>query len=55
MSRSSTTTTRRRWTSEHRSAGFNQSGSGRELGYEGLFEFTETHVMSIPYGSAEHH
>jgi acyl-CoA reductase-like NAD-dependent aldehyde dehydrogenase len=28
--------------------GFNQSGVGRELGNEGLLEFTETHVMSIP-------
>jgi acyl-CoA reductase-like NAD-dependent aldehyde dehydrogenase len=28
--------------------GFNQSGIGRELGNEGLLEFTETHVMSIP-------
>jgi acyl-CoA reductase-like NAD-dependent aldehyde dehydrogenase len=28
--------------------GFSQSGVGRELGQEGLLEFTETHVMSIP-------
>ena len=28
--------------------GFNQSGVGRELGHEGLLEFTQTHVMSIP-------
>ena len=28
--------------------GFNQSGIGRELGQEGLLEFTETHVMSVP-------
>jgi len=28
--------------------GFNQSGIGRELGREGLLEFTETHVMSVP-------
>jgi acyl-CoA reductase-like NAD-dependent aldehyde dehydrogenase len=28
--------------------GFNCSGVGRELGREGLLEFTETHVMSIP-------
>jgi acyl-CoA reductase-like NAD-dependent aldehyde dehydrogenase len=28
--------------------GFNQSGVGRELGHEGMLEFTETHVMSIP-------
>jgi acyl-CoA reductase-like NAD-dependent aldehyde dehydrogenase len=28
--------------------GFNQSGVGRELGREGLLEFTETHVMSVP-------
>lgn len=28
--------------------GFNQSGVGRELGQEGMLEFTETHVMSVP-------
>jgi acyl-CoA reductase-like NAD-dependent aldehyde dehydrogenase len=28
--------------------GFNQSGVGRELGREGLLEFTETHVMAVP-------
>jgi acyl-CoA reductase-like NAD-dependent aldehyde dehydrogenase len=28
--------------------GFNQSGIGRELGREGLLEFTQTHVMSVP-------
>jgi acyl-CoA reductase-like NAD-dependent aldehyde dehydrogenase len=28
--------------------GFNQSGIGRELGREGLREFTETHVMAYP-------
>jgi acyl-CoA reductase-like NAD-dependent aldehyde dehydrogenase len=28
--------------------GFDQSGIGRELGREGLLEFTETHVMSVP-------
>jgi acyl-CoA reductase-like NAD-dependent aldehyde dehydrogenase len=28
--------------------GFNQSGVGRELGREGLREFTETHVMAYP-------
>jgi acyl-CoA reductase-like NAD-dependent aldehyde dehydrogenase len=28
--------------------GFNQSGIGRELGREGVFGFTETHVMSVP-------
>jgi acyl-CoA reductase-like NAD-dependent aldehyde dehydrogenase len=28
--------------------GFNQSGIGRELGREGLFAFTESHVMSVP-------
>lgn len=30
--------------------GFNQSGIGRELGEEGLLEFTETHVVSVPKG-----
>ncbi len=28
--------------------GFNQSGIGRELGRQGLLEFTETHVMAVP-------
>jgi acyl-CoA reductase-like NAD-dependent aldehyde dehydrogenase len=28
--------------------GFDQSGIGRELGREGLLEFTETHVMAVP-------
>ncbi len=28
--------------------GFNQSGIGRELGRQGMFDFTETHVMSVP-------
>jgi acyl-CoA reductase-like NAD-dependent aldehyde dehydrogenase len=28
--------------------GFNQSGIGREMGSEGLLEFTETHVISAP-------
>ncbi len=28
--------------------GFNQSGIGRELGRQGLLEFTESHVMSVP-------
>jgi acyl-CoA reductase-like NAD-dependent aldehyde dehydrogenase len=28
--------------------GFSQSGIGRELGREGMFDFTETHVMSVP-------
>ena len=28
--------------------GFNQSGIGRELGREGMREFTETHVMAVP-------
>jgi acyl-CoA reductase-like NAD-dependent aldehyde dehydrogenase len=31
--------------------GFNQSGVGRELGRQGLYEFTETHVMSVPSAS----
>ena len=30
--------------------GFNQSGIGRELGRQGLHEFTETHVMAVPSG-----
>ena len=28
--------------------GFNASGIGRELGRQGLHEFTETHVMAVP-------
>ena len=28
--------------------GFNQSGIGRELGRQGMVDFTETHVMSVP-------
>jgi acyl-CoA reductase-like NAD-dependent aldehyde dehydrogenase len=28
--------------------GFNQSGIGRELGREGMRDFTETHVMTVP-------
>ena len=28
--------------------GFGQSGIGRELGREGMREFTETHVMAVP-------
>jgi acyl-CoA reductase-like NAD-dependent aldehyde dehydrogenase len=28
--------------------GFNQSGLGRELGRQGMHDFTETHVMSVP-------
>jgi Aldehyde dehydrogenase family len=35
--------------------GFNQSGIGRELGREGLLEFTETHVMSVPSAEAGEH
>jgi acyl-CoA reductase-like NAD-dependent aldehyde dehydrogenase len=31
--------------------GFNQSGVGRELGRQGMYEFTETHVMSVPSAS----
>ncbi|HVU79360.1 MAG TPA: aldehyde dehydrogenase family protein [Gaiellaceae bacterium] len=34
--------------------GFNQSGIGRELGREGLLEFTETHVMSVPASNEAH-
>jgi acyl-CoA reductase-like NAD-dependent aldehyde dehydrogenase len=30
--------------------GFNSSGIGRELGRQGLHEFTETHVMAVPSG-----
>ena len=30
--------------------GFNQSGIGRELGREGMRDFTETHVMAVPAG-----
>ena len=30
--------------------GFNASGIGRELGREGLHEFTQTHVMAVPSG-----
>jgi AraC-like DNA-binding protein len=29
-------------------SGFNASGVGRELGRQGLHEFTETHVMAVP-------
>ncbi|HTR96021.1 MAG TPA: aldehyde dehydrogenase family protein [Trebonia sp.] len=28
--------------------GFAQSGIGRELGREGMRDFTETHVMAVP-------
>jgi acyl-CoA reductase-like NAD-dependent aldehyde dehydrogenase len=28
--------------------GFAQSGIGRELGREGMHDFTETHVMAVP-------
>jgi hypothetical protein len=28
--------------------GYNGSGIGRELGRQGLHEFTETHVMAVP-------
>ena len=35
--------------------GFNQSGIGRELGHEGLLEFTQTHVMSIPDAAPAEH
>jgi acyl-CoA reductase-like NAD-dependent aldehyde dehydrogenase len=30
--------------------GFNSSGIGRELGRQGLLEFTETHAMAVPEG-----
>jgi acyl-CoA reductase-like NAD-dependent aldehyde dehydrogenase len=30
--------------------GFNSSGIGRELGRQGMHEFTETHVMAVPSG-----
>ena len=35
--------------------GFNRSGIGRELGQEGLLEFTETHVMSVPGAAPGEH
>jgi acyl-CoA reductase-like NAD-dependent aldehyde dehydrogenase len=35
--------------------GFNQSGIGRELGREGMHEFTETHVMAVPAEGAGDH
>jgi acyl-CoA reductase-like NAD-dependent aldehyde dehydrogenase len=35
--------------------GFHQSGIGREMGREGLLEFTETHVMSVPDSTEAHH
>jgi acyl-CoA reductase-like NAD-dependent aldehyde dehydrogenase len=37
-----------------RFGGFNQSGVGRELGREGVSGFTETHVLAVPDGSADH-
>jgi acyl-CoA reductase-like NAD-dependent aldehyde dehydrogenase len=30
--------------------GFNSSGVGRELGRQGMHDFTETHVMAVPSG-----
>jgi len=33
--------------------GFTQSGIGRELGREGMHDFTETHVMAVPAEPAE--
>jgi hypothetical protein len=33
--------------------GFTQSGIGRELGREGMHDFTETHVMAVPVEPAE--
>ena len=32
--------------------GFKQSGIGRELGREGMHDFTETHVMAVPAETA---
>ena len=50
---SSTTTTRPR--SRARAVRrLAQSGIGRELGREGIRDFTETHVMAVPDGSAAH-
>jgi acyl-CoA reductase-like NAD-dependent aldehyde dehydrogenase len=34
--------------------GFNQSGVGRELGREGILGFTETQVLAMPDGTAQH-
>ena len=33
--------------------GFAQSGIGRELGSEGMHDFTETHVMAVPVPSED--
>ena len=33
--------------------GFTQSGIGRELGREGMHDFTETHVMAVPVEPAQ--
>jgi acyl-CoA reductase-like NAD-dependent aldehyde dehydrogenase len=30
--------------------GFNASGIGREIGRPGMAEFTQTHVMAVPFG-----
>ena len=35
--------------------GFAQSGIGRELGREGIRDFTETHVMAVPVPSGRRH
>ena len=33
---------------------FNQSGIGRELGGDGVYDFTETQVLAVPDGEQAH-